>query len=262
MRSRLRRFPRLRNRWNCRSRWKKRRSPPKVLGSGRCFGVPRRIGLRAKIRGGIQVNGPCGESTNRRRAGRREIVRRVRSAIVGRALVGMTGVRRGLAEIGRRDLLAIGRLGLAVMIVVLRDRGVTGRLVRLAIVGRVRAGMTGVRRGPAEIVPRDLLEIDLLGLVGMIDRAGSSRVGISRRAGTGHRALVLPALVLRGAGRRVAGRAPGDRRVGSRLVLFGSDRSGPCRMINSGCSAAWLARLLGVQEVPGSNPGSPTRLPL
>jgi hypothetical protein len=28
---------------------------------------------------------------------------------------------------------------------------------------------------------------------------------------------------------------------------------------NSGCGAAWLARLLGVQEVPGSNPGSPTK---
>ena len=27
---------------------------------------------------------------------------------------------------------------------------------------------------------------------------------------------------------------------------------------SSGCGAAWLARLLGVQEVPGSNPGSPT----
>jgi hypothetical protein len=27
---------------------------------------------------------------------------------------------------------------------------------------------------------------------------------------------------------------------------------------HSGCGAAWLARLLGVQEVPGSNPGSPT----
>jgi hypothetical protein len=27
---------------------------------------------------------------------------------------------------------------------------------------------------------------------------------------------------------------------------------------DSGCGAAWLARLLGVQEVPGSNPGSPT----
>ncbi len=27
----------------------------------------------------------------------------------------------------------------------------------------------------------------------------------------------------------------------------------------SGCGAAWLARLLGVQEVPGSNPGSPTK---
>ena len=31
------------------------------------------------------------------------------------------------------------------------------------------------------------------------------------------------------------------------------------RMIDSGCGAAWLARLLGVQEVPGSNPGSPTK---
>ena len=30
------------------------------------------------------------------------------------------------------------------------------------------------------------------------------------------------------------------------------------RLIHSGCGAAWLARLLGVQEVPGSNPGSPT----
>ena len=30
------------------------------------------------------------------------------------------------------------------------------------------------------------------------------------------------------------------------------------RMEPSGCGAAWLARLLGVQEVPGSNPGSPT----
>ena len=30
----------------------------------------------------------------------------------------------------------------------------------------------------------------------------------------------------------------------------------------SGCGAAWLARLLGVQEVPGSNPGSPTNYPL
>ena len=30
---------------------------------------------------------------------------------------------------------------------------------------------------------------------------------------------------------------------------------------DSGCGAAWLARLLGVQEVPGSNPGSPTKFP-
>ena len=29
-------------------------------------------------------------------------------------------------------------------------------------------------------------------------------------------------------------------------------------MGNSGCGAAWLARLLGVQEVVGSNPASPT----
>src|SRR5260370_13955307 len=29
----------------------------------------------------------------------------------------------------------------------------------------------------------------------------------------------------------------------------------------SGCGAAWLARLLGVQEVLGSNPGSPTKTP-
>src|SRR5882757_2986228 len=35
--------------------------------------------------------------------------------------------------------------------------------------------------------------------------------------------------------------------------------SRPCvRLKTSGCGAAWLARLLGVQEVPGSNPGRPT----
>ena len=30
-------------------------------------------------------------------------------------------------------------------------------------------------------------------------------------------------------------------------------------MNDSGCGAAWLARLLGVQEVPSSNLGSPTK---
>ena len=30
--------------------------------------------------------------------------------------------------------------------------------------------------------------------------------------------------------------------------------------LESGRGAAWLARLLGVQEVPGSNPGGPTSL--
>ena len=30
-------------------------------------------------------------------------------------------------------------------------------------------------------------------------------------------------------------------------------------MVKSGRGAAWLARLLGVQEVPGSNPGGPTK---
>ena len=43
------------------------------------------------------------------------------------------------------------------------------------------------------------------------------------------------------AGELIAAKAPGRR-----LVTV------------SGCSAAWLARLLGVQEVPGSNPGIPT----
>ena len=34
-----------------------------------------------------------------------------------------------------------------------------------------------------------------------------------------------------------------------------------CGKLNiSGRGAAWLARLLGVQEVPGSNPGGPTSL--
>ncbi len=32
-----------------------------------------------------------------------------------------------------------------------------------------------------------------------------------------------------------------------------------CTIDDSGCGAAWLARLLGVQEVPSSNLGSPTR---
>jgi hypothetical protein len=32
-------------------------------------------------------------------------------------------------------------------------------------------------------------------------------------------------------------------------------------MDDSGCGAAWLARLLGVQEVPSSNLGSPTKYP-
>ena len=31
-------------------------------------------------------------------------------------------------------------------------------------------------------------------------------------------------------------------------------------MAKSGCSAAWLARLNGVQEVVGSNPATPTIL--
>jgi hypothetical protein len=33
---------------------------------------------------------------------------------------------------------------------------------------------------------------------------------------------------------------------------------GCVRLKASGRGAAWLARLLGVQEVPGSNPGGPT----
>ena len=31
------------------------------------------------------------------------------------------------------------------------------------------------------------------------------------------------------------------------------------KLKKSGRGAAWLARLLGVQEVPGSNPGGPTK---
>ena len=31
-----------------------------------------------------------------------------------------------------------------------------------------------------------------------------------------------------------------------------------CSLVVAGCGAAWLARLTGGQEVPGSNPGSPT----
>jgi hypothetical protein len=33
---------------------------------------------------------------------------------------------------------------------------------------------------------------------------------------------------------------------------------GPMHGQHAGCGAAWLARLTGGQEVPGSNPGSPT----
>ena len=34
----------------------------------------------------------------------------------------------------------------------------------------------------------------------------------------------------------------------------------PCPLPETGCSAAWLARLTGGQEVDGSNPSSPIRL--
>ena len=46
------------------------------------------------------------------------------------------------------------------------------------------------------------------------------------------------------------------------IASFGSPRREPLPGISSdpiaGCGAAWLARLTGGQEVPGSNPGSPT----
>src|SRR5580704_11070993 len=42
-------------------------------------------------------------------------------------------------------------------------------------------------------------------------------------------------------------------------VLFDLISTQTAILTISGCGAAWLARLLGVQEVPGSNPGSPTK---
>jgi hypothetical protein len=138
------------------------------------------------------------------------------------------------------------------------------RLVRLQIALRVPGGMTGVRPGRAGIDHLAGLGIDRRGPVGMIVRADLSRVGTGRGMGTVLREVVRHEVVRhevvrRGAVPRVVVRDRGGLRAESLRVLFGSGRSEPCRMENSGCGAAWLARLLGVQEVPGSNPGSPTK---
>ena len=55
--------------------------------------------------------------------------------------------------------------------------------------------------------------------------------------------------------RRRRSQSPNRRRRSKLLTV-------DCRLLTAltGCSAAWLARLLGVQEVPGSNPGIPTNL--
>ena len=47
---------------------------------------------------------------------------------------------------------------------------------------------------------------------------------------------------------------PAENMDAKRLVRRDPD----AKLTTSGCGAAWLARLLGVQEVPGSNPGGPT----
>ena len=44
---------------------------------------------------------------------------------------------------------------------------------------------------------------------------------------------------------------------GAELLHAGETAAVQC--MSSGRGAAWLARLLGVQEVPGSNPGGPTK---
>ena len=59
-----------------------------------------------------------------------------------------------------------------------------------------------------------------------------------------------------GADRRRPRSAAARRRSGGRVERRGTESPLPSEV--SGCSAAWLARLLGVQEVPGSNPGIPT----
>ena len=52
--------------------------------------------------------------------------------------------------------------------------------------------------------------------------------------------------------------------TGTRSGLYRPDRTRTCAVCGrvlcpaTGCGAAWLARLTGGQEVPGSNPGSPT----
>ena len=66
--------------------------------------------------------------------------------------------------------------------------------------------------------------------------------------------------------RRRLAAARSCKRVGTGQTAFtraaksASGKASPRRRdaVASGCSAAWLARLLGVQEVPGSNPGIPT----
>ncbi len=52
------------------------------------------------------------------------------------------------------------------------------------------------------------------------------------------------------------------RRPEARWVWISQGAGGACYTVGdqkSGRGAAWLARLLGVQEVPGSNPGGPTK---
>ena len=70
--------------------------------------------------------------------------------------------------------------------------------------------------------------------------------------------LLEPADRRRGvrAGGAAAPRDHGARVEGRATRQSGTDGVTVARQ--TGCSAAWLARLLGVQEVPGSNPGIPT----
>jgi hypothetical protein len=63
------------------------------------------------------------------------------------------------------------------------------------------------------------------------------------------------------AGARVAPETP----PGELADRSGGQGQGPgtAKLNGSGCGAAWLARLSGGQEVPGSNPGTPTeRMPI
>jgi hypothetical protein len=60
-------------------------------------------------------------------------------------------------------------------------------------------------------------------------------------------------------GRRWHGSQKGCERAGALPPKYRGRGPPDLRKQCTGCGAVWLARLTGGQEVPGSNPGSPTK---